>query len=109
MTKTLLITAFITSIASTSAFAHHPAADRVDPEIYSMIDANVADTPHADLSFDDMGRDMEEAGAAMDANEELARMSGEPSMDVDMDTAMDTDPVIDTMTMLENVDTRIID
>lgn len=109
MTKTLLITAFITSIASTSAFAHHPAADRVDPEIYSMIDANVADTPHADLSFDDMGRDMEEVGAAMDANEELARMNDETSMDVDMDTVMDTDPAIDTMTMLENIDTQVID
>lgn len=41
--------------ASVSAFAHHPAADIVDPEIYETIDENVADAPHADLVFDDMG------------------------------------------------------
>ena len=37
------------------AFAHHPAEDIVDPDIYAMIDALVADTPHADLVFDDDG------------------------------------------------------
>lgn len=36
-----------------SAFAHHPAEDMVDSEVYEMIDALVADTPHADLVFDD--------------------------------------------------------
>lgn len=36
------------------ALAHHPAADIVDAEIYAMIDAMVADTPHADLTFDDV-------------------------------------------------------
>lgn len=42
------------------AWSHHPAADIVDPEIYAMIDALVADTPHADLVFSDMGRGMTE-------------------------------------------------
>lgn len=41
---------------SFSAFAHHPAADIVDEDIYEMIDDNVADTPHADLDFTSMGR-----------------------------------------------------
>lgn len=38
-------------------YAHHPAADVVDTEIYAMIDAMVSDTPHAELVFDDMGGD----------------------------------------------------
>lgn len=55
--KTLFnLTAIASLFVSVSAFAHHPAADIVDPEIYEMIDENVADTPHADLVFDDMGR-----------------------------------------------------
>lgn len=37
---------------SPSVFAHHPAADIVDEEIYAMIDSMVADTPHADLTFE---------------------------------------------------------
>ena len=41
--------------ASLPAFAHHPAADIVDEDIYEMIDSMVADTPHADLEFSDMG------------------------------------------------------
>lgn len=41
------------ALAASPALGHHPAADIVDPEIYEMIDAMVADTPHADLVFDD--------------------------------------------------------
>ena len=55
--KTVLKVAAITSLfASVSAFAHHPAADIVDPETFEMIDENVADTPHADMDVNDMGR-----------------------------------------------------
>lgn len=39
------------------AYAHHPAADIVDEDIYAIIDEMVSDTPHADLTFDDMGGD----------------------------------------------------
>lgn len=54
--KNALKVAVITSLlASFSAFAHHPAADIVDEDIYFMIDENVSDTPHADLVFSDMG------------------------------------------------------
>ena len=48
-----LLTALVTPFA---AFAHHPAADIVDADIYEMIDENVSTTPHADLIFTDMGR-----------------------------------------------------
>lgn len=56
MMKNVLQVAVLTSmLASFSAFAHHPAEGIVDEEIWAMIDENVADTPHADLVFDDMG------------------------------------------------------
>ncbi len=103
MNKTFLITAFISSILSTSAFAHHPAADIVDPEIYSMIDDNVADTPHADLTFEDMGRDMDAVTAAQEGLTEMDQMRDDVSIDID------TVPEIDTMTMLENIDPQTID
>lgn len=55
--KSVLQVAVLTSLlASFSAFAHHPAEDIVDEEIYEMIDENVTDTPHADLDFTSMGR-----------------------------------------------------
>ena len=54
MKKLLLTTAIAIAFASTAAFAHHPAADIVDPEIYLMIDDNVSEV-HADMEFDDMG------------------------------------------------------
>lgn len=56
MKKTLQVVVLVSMLTSFSAFAHHPAEDIVDEEIYEMIDLNVADTPHADLVFTDMGR-----------------------------------------------------
>ena len=52
-----LITAVTLALVLPAAqvFAHHPAADIVDEDIYAMIDSMVADTPHATLEFDDMG------------------------------------------------------
>lgn len=101
MKRPLLITAFIATMASMPAFAHHPAADMVDPEIYSMIDDNVAETPHADLTFDEMGRDMEDA--AVDIAADLSPMNDDMALDID------ADPSIDTMTMLDSIDSQISD
>ena len=43
-------------ITTAMAWAHHPAADMVDEEVYAMIDDIVSDTPHGDMVFDeDMG------------------------------------------------------
>ncbi|MBU0681879.1 MAG: hypothetical protein KKD73_10715 [Proteobacteria bacterium] len=53
MKKIVTTFALCLALAASPALAHHPAEDIVDPEIYAMIDAMVADTPHADLVFDD--------------------------------------------------------
>jgi hypothetical protein len=60
MRKLFQIATLTTMLAAPAAFAHHMAADIVDPEIYAMIDSLVADTPHADLVFTDMGGGMTE-------------------------------------------------
>jgi len=60
MRKPVQIAALVTLFSVPVAFAHHPAADIVDPEIYAIIDSMVADTPHADLVFTDMGGGMTE-------------------------------------------------
>ncbi len=54
MKKIVAIFALCLVLAAGSVIAHHPAADIVDSEIYAMIDALVADTPHADMEFDDV-------------------------------------------------------
>jgi len=54
MKKLVNITAILSVMVSTSVFAHHPAADMVDADVYEMIDSVVADTPHADMTFDTM-------------------------------------------------------
>jgi hypothetical protein len=54
--KSLVKVAVLTSmLASFSAFAHHPAEDIIDEDVWAMVDENVADTPHADLDLSDMG------------------------------------------------------
>ncbi len=40
--------------------AHHAAAGIVDEDIYDMIDALVADTPHGEMTLDDLGGNMTE-------------------------------------------------
>lgn len=52
-TTVTAISLFCLTLLAGPALAHHPAEDIVDPEIYAMIDSMVADTPHADLVFDD--------------------------------------------------------
>ena len=58
MKKTLLISAILLMFNAAPVLAHHPAADIVDEEIYENIDSMVAETPHADITFDEMGGGM---------------------------------------------------
>ena len=105
MKKSFLTTAFIVSLASTSAFAHHPAADIVDPEIYAMIDENVADTPHADLTFDDMGG-MSGRDDVSPASDAAALRDEAPMGD---DVAMDADAAMGTIDLLQNIETAFVE
>ena len=43
------------AIASSAAFSHHAAEGMVDADVYEMIDTLIADTPHADMTIDDLG------------------------------------------------------
>ena len=56
MKRALHVVVLTSLLASFSAFAHHRAEDIVDEDIYFMIDANLVDTPHADMDFTSMGR-----------------------------------------------------
>ncbi len=53
MKKVVTISALCLLFTTAQAFAHHPAADMVDEEIYDNIEEAVADTPHATMTFDD--------------------------------------------------------
>lgn len=44
---------FMVWLVPVQCFAHHPAADIVDEEIYELINEMVEDTPHAEIEFDD--------------------------------------------------------
>ena len=68
MKMQLLTSAIVLAFAGTGAYAHHPAADNVSPEIYEMISENVSDV-HAEMVFDDMGRDMDDVGDAMESRD----------------------------------------
>jgi opacity protein-like surface antigen len=56
MKKLLLTTAIAIAMGSTAAFAHHPAAEIVDADVYAMIEENISEV-HLDMTFDDMGGD----------------------------------------------------
>lgn len=66
MKNKIRLTALAMFLGSTSVYAHHPAADIVDEEIYEMIDLMVEDTPHATLTFDEMGGGMTETSITTD-------------------------------------------
>lgn len=64
MKKLTQLTALSFLLVGANAYAHHPAADIVDPEVYEMIDENISDA-HLALTFDDMGGNTTDAGSVM--------------------------------------------
>lgn len=62
--KSLRVLTFfvVSTLLAYPVIAHHAAEDMVDEEIYAMIDAMVADTPHATIDFDDTGSGMIQLG-----------------------------------------------
>ena len=71
MVKFLQLSALALAIATTNVSAHHPAEDIVDAEIYATIDSMVDDTPHATMTFDEMGGGMTETSITTDSLEEF--------------------------------------
>jgi len=74
MKRLLSIGAILLIINASPVLAHHPAADIVDEEIYENIDSMVADTPHADLTFDEMGGGMTETTITYDSLSDFESM-----------------------------------
>lgn len=74
MKKQLKLGALVLILGSTRLYAHHPAAEIVDAEIYEQIDSMVADTPHASLTFEEMGGGMTEASITTDSLSELENL-----------------------------------
>ena len=53
--KKLLTAALVsTAMAAFPAFGHHAAEGMVDDEVYEMIDTLLMDTPHAEMTIDDI-------------------------------------------------------
>jgi hypothetical protein len=104
MKKITYTTAILMAMMTSSVFAHHPAADIVDPEIYAMIDENVADTPHADMVFDDMGNAMDQVGAG-----ENGPSTDMAEVGIDTDAAMGSADAVDTIDLMETVASTIAD
>jgi len=55
-----VVTVLVVVIVSAVAVAHHAASGIVDEDIYAMIDALVADTPHGEMTLEDLGGGMTE-------------------------------------------------
>ena len=49
------------TLTAVPVLAHHAAQGIVDDDVYLMIDDIVADTPHAELTIDDLGGGMTQA------------------------------------------------
>lgn len=71
MKKFVTLGSLVMLLGSTNLYAHHPAVDIVDEEIYAQIDSMIADTPHATLTFDEMGAGMTETSITTDSLSDL--------------------------------------
>ena len=60
MKRIVLLIGAILLLSTGAVLAHHPAEGIVDEEVYAMIDEMVADTPHAEMTTDDLGAGMTE-------------------------------------------------
>ena len=59
MRRVVMVAGLVCVMAFGVASAHHMAEGIVDAEVYEMIDALVADTPHAELDFNEIPGGME--------------------------------------------------
>ena len=90
MKNKIRLTTLAMFLASTNLYAHHPAADIVDEDIYEMIDLMVEDTPHASMTFDEMGGGMTETSITADTLD-------------DFDDLLEEEDLLEYVEMLEGV------
>jgi len=77
MNKITSLSTLALLIASTQSYAHHPAVDMVDPEVYAMIEENISEV-HLAMTFDDMGGNSADAGSEMTSRaDEVDNMGSE--------------------------------
>lgn len=88
MKNTLKLSTLALLVASVNAYAHHPAEDMVDPDVYAMIEENISDV-HLAMTFDDMGGSSTEAamGASDDAGNMASEMAAEMASEMGSDLA----------------------
>ena len=101
MKKLLLTTAIAIAIGSSAAFAHHPASEIVDEDVYDKIEENISQV-HLDMTFDeDMGGDTTDVGSARESQDldvgnagtapggDLEDVGAEYAGEIDVEAAME--------------------
>ena len=83
MKKLFKLSTLAVLVTSANAYAHHPAEDMIDPEVYEMIEENISEV-HLAMTFDDMGSDTTDMGGAMNSRDDDAG-----SMAADMGSELD--------------------
>ncbi|MGB5395608.1 MAG: hypothetical protein WBN96_00525 [Gammaproteobacteria bacterium] len=81
MKKLFTLSTLAALLASANAYAHHPAADIVDPDVYAMIEENISDV-HLALDFDDMGSPSTDMGGAMASADDAGNMAADMGSDL---------------------------
>ena len=109
MKKLTYTTVIVMTIAATSVYAHHPAADIVDAETYEMITENLeaADSPHLTMDLDTMGSASAAGDSAMD-QASVTQLGPQSSQEqdggaFDLEPPMEAADSADTIDLLENV------
>jgi len=81
MNKLFKVGTLAALLSSASAYAHHPAVDMVDPDVYAMIEENISDV-HLALDFDDMGGSNTDMGGSMASSDDAGNMATDMRNDV---------------------------
>ena len=106
MKKLTLTTAVFVAMSATGVLAHHPSAD-MNPN-YDLVDALVADTPHADMDMYEIGNAdgmlagtaNRETGGWVSAQEQTGEPITEPPQ-------TGSGPSMGTMGLLEDVESAL--
>ena len=85
MNKLLKLGTLAALLTGANAYAHHPAADMVDPDVYAMIEENISDV-HLAMEFDEMGSDSADMGQGMASrDDDTGNMASDMASDMGND------------------------